>query len=254
MTDRSSALEGNALTPTTAAHTTVVPTTVVPTTVVPTTVVPTTVVKDELARRPLPTGCCLFTETAVTLRLAGTVAVERGATRLVVVLDHPGAARRLAMAVARLTGKKPSVETALGRRPTDTLSVVRVESGAAALAGKVGLCDGMGRPVRGIPQRVLVSPGCCQAAAWGAAVLAAGTLWGGVGERRLRVLCPDLAAAMSLAMLAGRIAGGGRVPPLGPPLVLIEACELAGLLRAIGVSGTTAEALTRAPANPRACA
>jgi hypothetical protein len=53
---------------------------------------------------------------------------------------------------------------------------------------------------------------------------------------------------MSLAMLAERIAGRARVPALGPPQVIVEmAGGLGGVLRAIGVSEPTIEALIRAP-------
>lgn len=216
---------------------------------------PTMLVKDELARRPLSMRCCLFTETAVTLRLAGTVALERRGMRLAVVLDHPGAARRLEVVVATLIGQQPTVEVTQGRRPADTRWVVRVEIGAAALARKVGLCDGTGRPVRGIPQHVMVSAGCCQAAAWRAAMLASGTLSAGTGERRLRVACPDLPSAVSLAMLAERIAGRARVPALGPPQVIVEmAGGLGRVLCAIGVSETTIAALLRTPSRSQTSA
>lgn len=219
---------------------------------VPSHITPFVVVKDELARLPMTTRCCMFTEAAVMLRLAGTVQFDRSTTRLSVTLDHPGAARRLAVAVSAITGHDPTVELAPGRIPLGTRWVVRIDSGAAALVRKVGLCDSTGRAVRGIPQHVMVSAACCQAAAWRAAVLAAGTFPTTAGERRLRVICPDLPAAMSLAMLAGRIAGRARVPAAGPPQIVIEvAGEVAAMLRAIGVRESTVEALVSPAAKQR---
>jgi DNA-binding protein WhiA len=216
---------------------------------------PTAQVKDELACRPLSARCCLFAEVAVMFRLAGTVRVDRGTTRLTVASDHAGAARRLAVAVATLTGQEPAVESTPGHGSAMGRWVLRVDSGAAALARKVGLCDGTGRSVTGIPQLVMVSAACCQVAAWRAAVLAAGTLPLTAGERRLRVGCPDLPAAMSLAMLAGRIAARARVPAVGPPQVMIEvATEVAAMLATIGVSEELIEAVLVPAARPRASA
>jgi DNA-binding protein WhiA len=215
---------------------------------------PTIRIKDELARRPSALRCCQFTETAVMLRLAGTVQVDRGSMRMSVVLDHCGAARRLAVAVTTLTGQEPILEAGAGRGSANRW-VVRVETGAAVLARKVGLCDGTGRPVSGIPQHVMVSAACCQAAAWRGAVLATGALSVTAGERRLRVGCPDLPSAMSLAMLAARIAAKARVPAVGPPQVLVEvAGDLETILTAIGAGETTVAAVARPGGRPRASA
>jgi hypothetical protein len=215
---------------------------------------PTTLVKDDLARRPLSTRCCLFAEIAVSLRLAGTVQVDRGSTRLVAGLDHAGAARRLAVAATALTGHEPAVECATGRGSA-TRWTIRIDTGAAVLARKVGLCDGSGRPVNGIPQHVMVSAACCQVAGWRAAILAAGSLPIMAGERRLRVACPDLPAAMSLAMLAGRIPSRARVPASGPPTVLVEAAgEIAALLAAVGVGEALTAAVILPTGRPRTSA
>jgi hypothetical protein len=213
---------------------------------------PTVLVKDDLARRPLAARCCTFAETAVMLRLAGQVRFEGGSTRLSAVLDHPGAARRLAIAVTTLLGSEPRVERTPGRVGTGSRWVVRIDTAAPALARKAGLCDGTGRAVSGIPQHVMVSAACCQVAAWRAAVLATGTMPTTGGERRLRVGCPDLQAAMSLAMLAGRIAARARVPAAGPPQVVIEvAGEVAAMLRAIGVGEATLETCAPPVGRPR---
>src|SRR5581483_11818156 len=109
-----------------------------------------------------------------------------------------------------------------GRAGIGSRWVVRIDTAATALARKAGLCDGTGRAVSGLPQHVMVSAACCQVAAWRAAVLATGALLTTGGERRLRVGCPDLQSAMSLAMLAGRIAAKARVPSAGPPQVVVE--------------------------------
>jgi hypothetical protein len=215
---------------------------------------PITLVKDEVARHPLSTRCCLFAETAVTLRLVGTVQIDRGSTRLIAGLDHAGAARRFAAAATTLTGHLPDVECSPGRGSAFRWTV-RIETGAAVLARKVGLCDGTGRPISGIPQHVMVSAACCQVAAWRAAILAAGTLPVAAGERRLRVGCPDLPAAMSLAMLAGRVAGRARVPASGPPAVVIEAAgDVAAMLSAVGVGEALAAALVLPAGRPRTAA
>jgi DNA-binding protein WhiA len=213
---------------------------------------PTTLVKDELARRPLSTHCCLFAEIAVILRLAGTVQVDRGSTRLIAGLDHGGAAHRLAVMATTLTGQRPDIECGPGRGSAFRWTV-RIEAGAAALARRVGLCDGTGRQINGIPQHVMVSAACCQVAAWRAAILAAGTLPVMAGERRLRVGCPDLPAAMSLAMLAGRISSRARVPTAGPPAVVVEAAgEVAAVLAAVGVSEALTAAVLLPVGRPRA--
>ncbi len=104
---------------------------------------PITLVKDVVARHPPATRCCLFAETAVTLRLAGTVQIDRGSTRLIAGLDHAGAAHRLAAAATTLTGHLPDVECSPGRGSAIRWTV-RIETGAAVLARMVACATAPG--------------------------------------------------------------------------------------------------------------
>lgn len=176
----------------------------------------------ELAQRPIGARCCLATELTVTLRLAGTFHLDQGSLRLHVALDHPVAARRLAASIRAFSGYEPVVAAAPAPGRPDR-HAIRLGTGAAPLASKLGLCDRTGRPVPGLPAHTSSVAACCRGAAWRAAYLATGNL-SAASEPTLRIGCPDRATARALAALANRSAPRARVAGdgVGPARVLVE--------------------------------
>lgn len=188
---------------------------------------------EDLARHPISARCCLNTELTVTLRLAGVCHLDNGLLRLSVVLDHPAAARRLAASIRAFSGYQPIVERSPApARPNR--QVVRLDTGAAALASKLGLCASTGCWVPGLPAHLGSAAACCRGAAWRAAYLATGTLTGSATPV-LSVGCPDRTTARALAALANRSAPRARVNNVGPARVLVEVPgEVAKLLVEMG--------------------
>lgn len=177
-------------------------------------------VHQALARYPITSRCCLATELTLTLRLTGTFHLDHGALRLHVALDNPAAARRLAASIRAFSGYEPIVAAAPAPgRPHR--QVLRLETGAAPLASKLGLCDRTGRLVPGLPAHLGSVAACCRGAAWRAAFLATGTL-SSATEPILSIGCPDPATARALAALANRNAPRARVASIGPARVLVE--------------------------------
>jgi len=176
----------------------------------------------ELAQHPIGARCCLATELTVTLRLAGTFHLDQGSLRLHVALDHPLAIRRLAASIRAFSGYEPVVRSAPTPGRPDR-HALRLDTGAAPLASKLGLCDRTGRPVSGLPAHTGSVAACCRGAAWRAAYLAAGNLSATSGPT-LRIGCPDRATARALAALANRSAPRARVTSVGvgPARVLVE--------------------------------
>ncbi|MGQ0464587.1 MAG: DNA-binding protein WhiA [Sporichthyaceae bacterium] len=186
----------------------------------------------ELAQQPIGARCCLATELTVALRLAGTFHLDHGSLRLHVALDHPVAIRRLAASIRAFSGYEPTVQPAPAPgRPNR--HVLRLDTGAAPLASKLGLCDRAGRPVPGLPAHTTSVAACCRGAAWRAAYLASGSL---SAQPTLRIGCPDRATAAALAALANRSAPRARVAGgVGSARVLVEVPgEVARLLAEMG--------------------
>ncbi len=90
--------------------------------------------------------------------------------------------------------------------------VVRVtRDGDLARSG--GLLDRCGRPVEGLPRRVLAGGACDAAALWRGALLARGELHSSTRGRGLQVGCPNTLTAVALVGLARRLHTRARVHP-----------------------------------------
>ena len=167
----------------------------------------TEAVHGELGRVPVVRRCCQRAEIAAVLRLSE--AVGRRDDRLVVVadLDEVVAARRLHTLITAVFGY-PVRLAALPAAGPGQPGRHRVSVGgadAAELARRVGLLDGHGRLVRGLPPAVIGGPACDAAAAWRGAVLTGGRL-GWPGHRiGLQVRSPDQVVALALVGAARRL-------------------------------------------------
>jgi DNA-binding protein WhiA len=84
--------------------------------------------------------------------------------------------------------------------------VLRVVDDGAILARQTGLVDGRGRPVRGLPPKVVSSSACDAEAAWRGAFLAHGSLTEPGRSSALEVTCPGPEAALALVGAARRSA------------------------------------------------
>jgi DNA-binding protein WhiA len=83
--------------------------------------------------------------------------------------------------------------------------VVRVAQDGEALARQTGLIDARGRPVRGLPPRVVSGSVCDAESAWRGAFLAHGSLTEPGRSAALEITCPGPEAALALVGAARRL-------------------------------------------------
>ena len=86
-----------------------------------------------------------------------------------------------------------------------TRYVVRVSKDGEALARQTGLVDGRGRPVRGLPPKVVGGRVCDAEAAWRGAFLAHGSLTEPGRSSSLEITCPGPESALALVGAARRL-------------------------------------------------
>ncbi|MDN5790935.1 MAG: DNA-binding protein WhiA, partial [Micrococcales bacterium] len=134
-------------------------------------------VKDELSRLEITKPCCRKAEVSALLRFAGGLHIIGGQIRVEAEVDTANAARRLRRALAEVYGHRSDVLviTAGGLRSASRY-VVRVIEDGSTLARQTGLIDARGRPVRGLPPKVVSGATCDSEAAWRGAFLAHGSL------------------------------------------------------------------------------
>lgn len=166
----------------------------------------TSAVKDELSRLPVAKTCCRKAEVSAILRFAGGLHIVGGRIVIEAELDTANAARRLRKDITDLYGQVPEVVvmSAGGIRRTSRY-VVRVSQDGEALARQTGLIDSRGRPVRGLPPRVVNGSICDAEAAWRGAFLAHGSLTEPGRSSALEVTCPGPEAALALVGAARRL-------------------------------------------------
>ena len=171
----------------------------------------TAAVKDELSRLPVTRPCCRKAEMAALLRFAGGLhlvgdgdpARAGGPTRSRIVveaeLDTGSTARRLRKEVAEVYGHASDVHVVApaGLRKGNRY-IVRISKDGEGLARQVGLIDGHGRPVRGLPPAVV-------AGGRRGAFLAHGSLTEPGRSSSLEVTCPGPEAALALVGAARRL-------------------------------------------------
>src|SRR5512132_3807290 len=163
-------------------------------------------VKDELSRLDVTKPCCRKSEVAATLRFAGGLHIVGGRIVVEAELDTANAARRLRRDIHDLYGHQSEVMVlAAGALRKGSRYVVRVVGDGEALARQTGLIAGRGRPVRGLPPKVVSASACDSEAAWRGAFLAHGSLTEPGRSSALEVTCPGPEAALALVGAARRL-------------------------------------------------
>lgn len=163
-------------------------------------------VKDELSRHEVTKTCCRKAEIAAVLRFAGGLHIVGGRIVVEAELDTAQAARRLRRDIADVYGHESEIIVlAAGGLRRGTRYVVRVTSDGEALARQSGLVDGRGRPVRGLPPKVVGGSQCDATAAWRGAFLAHGSLTEPGRSSSLEVTCPGPESALALVGAARRL-------------------------------------------------
>ncbi len=166
----------------------------------------TAAVKDELSRLEVTKTCCRKAEVASLLRFAGGLHIVGGRIVVEAEVDLANTARRLRREIAGLYGHRSEVVVvAAGGLRKGSRYVVRVVEGGEALARQTGLIDQRGRPVRGLPAKVVGGSMCDSVAAWRGAFLAHGSLTEPGRSSALEITCPGPEAALALVGAARRL-------------------------------------------------
>jgi cell division protein WhiA len=163
-------------------------------------------VKDELSRLEVTKPCCRKAEVSATLRFAGGLHIVGGRIVVEAELDTAQAARRLRKEIYDVYGHSSDVMVmAAGGLRRGSRYVVRVVQDGEALARQTGLIDTRGRPVRGLPPRVVSGAVCDAEGAWRGAFLAHGSLTEPGRSSAMEVTCPGPEAALALVGAARRM-------------------------------------------------
>jgi DNA-binding protein WhiA len=163
-------------------------------------------VKDELSRLEVTKPCCRKAEVSATLRFAGGLHIVGGRIVVEAELDTAQAARRLRKEIFDVYGHSSDVLVmAAGGLRRGSRYVVRVVQDGEALARQTGLIDTRGRPVRGLPPRVVSGAVCDAEGAWRGAFLAHGSLTEPGRSSAMEVTCPGPEAALALVGAARRM-------------------------------------------------
>lgn len=194
-------------------------------------------VKSELATLPVDKPSCREAELASMLRFAGGLHLTSGSIVIEAELDTGAAARRLRTAIVDLYGFSSELVVVSGsgiRR--GTRYVVRLIKHGAELARRTGLVDGRGRPVRGLPPRIIGGGVAECEAAWRGAFLAHGSLTEPGRSMALEVTCPGSEAALALVGAARRlgIASKAREVRGVDRVVLRDGDHIAAMLTRMG--------------------
>lgn len=163
-------------------------------------------VKDELSRLPVTKTCCRKSEVSTMLRFAGGLHIVGGRIVIEAELDAAQSARRLRAFMAEVYGSSSELMVLKpGGLRKYTRYVVRATSDGESLARQTGLIDHRGRPVRGLPPRVVGASVCDAEAAWRGAFLAHGSITEPGRSSSLEVTCPGPEAALALVGAARRL-------------------------------------------------
>ncbi|MGV1007331.1 MAG: DNA-binding protein WhiA [Dermatophilaceae bacterium] len=163
-------------------------------------------VKDELSRLTVTKPCCRKAEVSATIRFAGGLHIIGGQIVVEAELDTANAARRLRRDIAEVYGHRCDVVVlSPGGLRKGSRYVLRVVEDGATLARQTGLVDSRGRPVRGLPPKVVSASACDAEAAWRGSFLAHGSLTEPGRSCALEVTCPGPEAALALVGAARRL-------------------------------------------------
>lgn len=164
----------------------------------------TAAVKEELARLAVAKICCRRAEVCSVLRFSSGVRIVDGRVVVQAELDTAAAACRLGDQISELFGQAPDLRVIPGSGPGRGY-VVQMASGGESLARQSGLLDRLGRPIRGLPSRV-VGGGVCEAeAVWRGAFLVQGSLTESGRSPWLGITSPGPEAALALVGAARRL-------------------------------------------------
>jgi hypothetical protein len=134
---------------------------------------------------------------------------------LVLTIDNPGVARRARWLVTILTGGDCTVDDHLLHDQTGQLLIT---GAVRRLSMRLGLLDGRGRTVRGLPPAVVADPAVEVAAAvWRAALLHGARFVTRHPIGALEIWCPDAAVALALIGAARRLGVQARTRPPSLP-------------------------------------
>jgi hypothetical protein len=163
-------------------------------------------VKDELSRLPVTKTCCRKAEVSTMLRFAGGLHIVGGRIVIEAELDTAQSARRLRAFMAEVYGSPSElVVMSPGGLRKHTRYVVRATGDGESLARQTGLIDHRGRPVRGLPPRVVGAAVCDAEAAWRGAFLAHGSITEPGRSSAMEVTSPGPEAALALVGAARRL-------------------------------------------------
>ena len=163
-------------------------------------------VKDELSRLQVTKPCCRKAEVSALLRFTGGLHLVSGQVVVEAEVDTASVARRLHTDLGDLYGVQSRfMVIAAGGIQRTTRYVVQVHEGGGAVARQTGLIDNRGRPVRGLPPRVVNGPACDAEAAWRGAFLAHGSLTEPGRSCALEITCPGPESALALVGAARRL-------------------------------------------------
>ncbi|WP_409485657.1 DNA-binding protein WhiA [Arsenicicoccus dermatophilus] len=166
----------------------------------------TAMVKDELSRLPITKPSCRKAEVSAILRFTGGLHIVGGRIVVEAEVDTGSVARRLVKDITDVYGYTSEIGVLSGgglRKGSRYL--VRVAKDGEALARQTGLIDGRGRPVRGLPPKVVSGAAEDAVAAWRGAFLAHGSLTEPGRSSALEITCPGPESALALVGAARRV-------------------------------------------------
>lgn len=201
-------------------------------------------VKDELARVPAPQESAQSAEVAAILRFAGGLHLVGGRIVIEAELDSGAVARRLRGMIESSFGHAPELQVlSPGGLRKSSRYIVRVADGGEDLARRTGLVDRSGRPVRGLPPKVIGGTVLDAEAAWRGAFLAHGSLTEPGRSSSLEVTCPCPEAALALVGCARRlgIAAKSKETRGGDRVVIRDGEAIGALLTRMGAQTTRLE-------------
>jgi hypothetical protein len=166
----------------------------------------TSEVKDELSRVRIVKPCCRKAEVAAMLRVGGSLHIINRQIVVEAEFDTSTIARRIRTNISELYGHEVvlSVVQPSGLRKGSRYAV-RVVDGGEWLARQVGLVDGRGLPVRGLPPSVVAGAPCDAEAVWRGAFLARGSLTEPGRSSSLEISAPSQETALALVGAARRL-------------------------------------------------
>lgn len=163
-------------------------------------------VKDELARVNVSQESAQAAEIATIFRFAGGLHLVAGHIVLEAELDSGAVARRLLSMLSNLYNVEASLHVlSPGGIRKNSRYIVKVTKGADTVVRQTGLVDSAGRPVLGLPPKLISGSTVDQEAAWRGAFLAHGSLTEPGRSSALEVTAPSPEAALALVGCARRL-------------------------------------------------